>query len=127
MLPHLTHIHDLNDEQLECRTMYFLAACRMWKPDIDLEQTLQECPHGGKIGMGDSSLDTILHHSKVFRLHAIFHDSAGYVKTRYGTGPGYCYILPRFPINSCFLGHLSGLAYCLYLKWFDADYSKLDC
>ena len=45
--------------------------------------------------------------SKIFRLHAILHDAAGSVKYTTYKGPGYCYILPRFP-STCFLGHVTG-------------------
>ena len=38
----------------------------------------KELPFGGLIGYGNSYLDSILCYSKVFRLHAILHDAAGY-------------------------------------------------
>ena len=74
-------------------------------------------PHGGLIGYGNSNLDTLLRFSKVFRLHAILHDAAGAVYAENGSGPGYCYVIGRGP-SSCFLGHITGLFYCLYLKIF---------
>ena len=76
----------------------------------------QEFPFGGLIGYGDSQLD-IFRFSKVFRLHAILHDAAGAVYLHNGKGPGYCYMIGRCP-NSCLLGHVTGLLYCLYLKLF---------
>ena len=118
---------DVEFSNLPIRTQWFLAACRKFKPDIDLHQALQDCPHGGIIGIGDSKLDRLFRRSKVFRLHAILHDAAGYVRAKYGCGPGYLYMLDNCPINCCFLGHLSGLVYCLYLKLFSKLYSTLDC
>ena len=79
----------------------------------------QEFRFGGLIGYGDSHLDKIFRFSKVFRLqlHAILHDAAGAVYIHNGKGPGYCYFIGRGP-NSCLLGHVTGLLYCLYLKLF---------
>ena len=34
-----------------------------------------------------------------------------------GKGPGYCYMIGRGP-NSCLLGHVTGLLFCLYVKLF---------
>ena len=53
----------------------------------------------------------------VFRLHAILHDAAGAVRAHSGKRPGYCYMIERGP-NSCLLGHVTGLLYCLYVKLF---------
>ena len=47
-------------------------------------------PHGEIIGYGDSYLDSVLRHSKVFLLHAILHDAAVAVYTEKKKGPGYC-------------------------------------
>ena len=58
--------------------------------------------------------------SKVFRLHAVLHDAAGAVHLHNGRGPRYCYMIGRGP-NSCLLGHVTGLLYCLYLKLFVAS------
>ena len=55
--------------------------------------------------------------SKIFRLHAILHDSAGSVKSTTTKGPGYCYVAPSLP-SSCFLGHVTGLVFCLFVKIF---------
>ena len=65
--------------------------------------------------------------SKFFRLHAILHDAAGSVKSTTCKGPGYCYVLPNFP-SSCFLGHVTGLFFCLYVKIFaSSEYALFDC
>ena len=50
---------------------YFLAACRYYQTDLDANTVLEECPHGGTIGIGGSRLHKIFRHWKVFRLQAI--------------------------------------------------------
>ena len=75
----------------------------------------QKFPFGGVIGWGNSCIGYF--NSKIFRLHAILHDAAGSVKSTTHKGPGYCFGLPRFP-SSCFLGHVTGLLFCLYIKVF---------
>ena len=62
-------------------------------------------------------MDSKFRYSKVFRLHAILHDVAGALRTHSGKGPGYCYMIGRGP-NSCLLGHVTGLLFCLYVKFF---------
>ena len=69
---------------------------------------------GGLIGYGNSCLDSVFRYSKVFRLHAIVHDAAGGVRSHTGKGPGNCYMIGRGP-NSCSLGHVTGLLFCLYV------------
>ena len=65
----------------------------------------------------NSCLDTVVGYSKVFRIHAILKDAAGAVRTHSGKAPGYCYMVgPRE--NSCLLGHVTGLPFCLYVKLF---------
>ena len=54
-------------------------------------------------------MDSVFRYSKIFRLHAIVHDAAG--------GLGYCYEIGR-GLNSCLLGHVTGLLFCLYVKLF---------
>ena len=56
-------------------------------------------------------MDYFFANSKIFRFHAILHDAAGSVNSTTYKGPGYCYVLPRFP-SSCFLGHVTGLIFC---------------
>ena len=75
----------------------------------------------------ETLLDFFLARSKIFRLHAILHDSAGAVKTTTDQGPGYCYILPKLP-SSCLFGHITGLFFCLYIKVCHPHIFKiLDC
>ena len=63
----------------------------------------------GLIGCGYSCMVHLFANSKVFKLHAILHDAAGSVKSTTYKGPGYCYLLPRFP-SSCFLGHVTNFS-----------------
>ena len=41
-------------------------------------------------------MDYFFTNSKIFRLHAVLHDAAGFVKSTTYKGPGYCYVLSRF-------------------------------
>ena len=57
----------------------------------------------------------------------VLHDAAGSVKSTTCKGPGYCYVLPSIP-SSCFLGHVTGLFFCLYVKIFASlAYALFDC
>ena len=58
--------------------------------------------------------------SKVFRIQAFLHDAAGSVKSTTYKGPGYCYVLPRFP-SFCFDGHVTEMFFCLYVKFFGSS------
>ena len=42
--------------------------------------------HGGKIGYGDSNLDSVIRYSKVFRLHVVLHDAAGAIRLQTDKG-----------------------------------------
>ena len=77
----------------------------------------QNCRFGGLIAYGNSCLDSVFCYSKVFRLHAILNDAAGAVRSHSGKGPGYCYLIGPGP-NSCLLGHVTGLLFRLYVKFF---------
>lgn len=109
------------------RKNLYLATCAALHPGITPEnieelekfnlKLLEQNPYGGVIGIGNSCFELIFSHFKIFRLHAAFHDASGFMKSYFNAGPGYCYTL-SFPLNSCFLGHVTGLAYCVYLKYF---------
>ena len=77
----------------------------------------QNFKFGGTFGYGDTYLEFLFCHLKVFRLHAILHNAAGAVRAHSGKGPGYCYMIGRGP-NCCLLGHVTGLLFCLYVKVF---------
>ena len=81
------------------------------------EEINQKCPYGGLINYGNSYLDFFFARLNVFRLHAFVHDSAGAVKAATNKGPGYCYLFSNFS-KSCFLGHLTGLIFCVSIKFY---------
>ena len=99
------------------RKNLYLSVCQCLDDRISTREMDQLFPYGGVIGYGNSKLDIIFRHSKVFRLHAILHDAAGAVRSHTGRGPGYCYMIGRGP-SSCLLGHVTGLLFCLYVKIF---------
>ena len=84
---------------------------------LSLREMNQKFKFGGLIGYENSYLDSVFRYSKVFRLHAILHDAARAVRSHTGKGPGYCYMIGRGP-NLSFLGHVTGLLFCLYVKIF---------
>ena len=98
------------------RKNLFLSACFCWNSRLSLREVDQKIPFGGLIGYGNSCLDPFCY-SKVFKLHAILHDAVGAVRTHSGRGPGYCYKIGRGP-NSCLIGQVTGLLFCLYVKLF---------
>ena len=77
----------------------------------------QKLKFGGNIGYGNSYLEFLFRHFKVFRLHAILHVAAGAVRAHSGKRSGYCYMTGRGP-ESFLLGHVTGVLFCLYLKLF---------
>ena len=79
---------------------------------LSLREMDQKLNFDGLIGFGNSCLDSVFRNSKVFTLHAILHEAAGAVRTHSGKGPGYCYMIGQGP-NSCLLGHVTGLLFCL--------------
>ena len=108
----------LSFEHNSVRKNLFLSACFCWDSRLFLREMDQIFKFGGTIGYGNSYLELLLRHFKIFRLHAILHDAAGAVRAHAaGKGPGYCYMIGRGP-NSCLLGHLTGLLFCLYVKIF---------
>ena len=65
--------------------------------------------------------------SKIFRLHAVLHESAGSVKSTTKKGPGYCYVAPSLP-SSNFLGHVTGIIFCFYVIIFASSaYARFAC
>ena len=51
------------------------------------------------------------------RAHGIIHDACGRAFTDFGIGKGYCYALenpPEFMKSSPFLGHISGIVFCIW-------------
>ena len=109
------------------RFLYFLATCLHLDPDVNLEIALKLRPDGGIIGIDNSSLDTYLKSFKVLRLHAILHDASGFIAEYSQKGPGYSYVLPC-PITNAYVGHLTGLFFCMFVKTFKRNlFSLLEC
>ena len=104
-------------EHNSVRKNLFVSACFCWDSRLSLREMDQKFKFGGLIGYGISYLDSVFRYSKVFRLHAILHDTAGAVRAHSGKRPGYCYMIGRDP-NSCLLGHVTGLLFRLYVKIF---------
>ena len=104
-------------ENNRVRKNLFLSACFCWVFRLSLREVDQKFKFGGTIGYGNFCLDSVFRYSKVFRLHAKLHDAAGAVRSHSGKGLGYCYMIGRGP-NSCLLGHVTGLRFCLYVKIF---------
>ena len=94
-----------------------MSDCHCLDPKVSLREINHLYPVGGLIGYGDSYLESVLRYLKVFCLHAILHDAAGAVYTEKRKGPGYCYMIGRGP-NWCLFGHITGLLFCLHLKFF---------
>ena len=99
------------------RKNLFLSGCFCWDSSLSLHEMDQKFKFGGLIVYGNSHLDSVFRYSKVIRLHAKLHDAAGAVRSHSGKGPRYCYMIGRGP-NSCLLGHVTGLLFCLYGKLF---------
>ena len=104
-------------EHNSLRKNIFLSACFCWDFRLSLLEMDRKFKSGATIGYGDSYLEFLFRHFKVFRLHAILHDAAAALRAHSGKGPGYCYMIGR-GLNSCLLGHVTALLFCLYVKIF---------
>ena len=80
-------------EQNSVRKNLILSACFCWDYRLSLRKLDQKNKFGGTLGYGDSYLEFLICHFKVFRLQAILHDAAGAVRAHSGKGPGYCYMI----------------------------------
>ena len=107
----------LSFEHNSVRKDPLLSACFCWDSRLSVREMDQTFNFGGTIRYGDSYLEFLFRHFKIFRLHAILHDAAGAVRAHSGKGPGHCYRIGRGP-NPCLLGHVTGLLFCLYVKIF---------
>ena len=115
-----------SSEHYSVRKNLFLSACFCWGSRHFLREMDQNFKNVGLVGYGNSYLDSVFHYPKVLRLHAILHDTAGAVRSHSGKGPGYCYMIGRGP-NSCLLGHVTGLLFCLYVKLFlPSNFNSVD-
>ena len=108
------------------RKNLFLSACFCWDFILSLCEVDQKFPFGGLIGYGNSYLDSVCRYSKVIRLNAILHDAAGEIRSHTDKGPGYCYMIGR-GLNSCLLGHVTRILFCLYVKNFlPSNFNSVD-
>ena len=109
------------------RRSLVLSVCHCLDLKIYLREMNDFYPLVGLIGNGESYLDSVLRYSKEFRLHAIVHDAAGAVYTEKRKGPSYCFMIGSEP-NSCLFGHITGLLFCLYLKFFvPSIFNQFNC
>ena len=76
-------------EHNSVRKNLFLSACFCWYSRHSLHEMDQKFKFGGFIGYGNSYLDSVFRYSKVFRLHAKLHHTAGAVRSNSGKGPSY--------------------------------------
>ena len=105
------------------RFLYFLATCLHLDPEIDLDIALKLRPYGGLIGIDNSALDKYFKSFKILRLH----DASGFVYEYSEKCPGYSYVLPC-PVTNEYLGHVTGIAFCLYVKSFkNSLFNLLEC
>ena len=66
---------------------------------------------------GDSYLEFIFCHSKVFVLHAVIDDATEVVRSHSGKGRGYCSIIGQGQ-KSLLFSNVTGLLFCLCVKSF---------
>ena len=107
----------LTFEHNSVRRNLFLSAVFCWDSRLSLREMDQKLIFGGTIGYGYSYLEFLFRHFKEFRLRATLRHAAGAVRAHSGKGPSYCYMIGR-GTNSCLLGHVTGLLFCLYVKLF---------
>ena len=60
-----------------------------WDCRLSLREMDQKIVLRGTIGYGDSYLEFLFQHFKIFRLDAIIHEAAGAVPAHNAVGPGY--------------------------------------
>ena len=99
------------------RKNLFLSESFCWVSRHFLLEVNQKVTFGGTIGYADLYSEFSFRLFKVFTLNAILHDAAGAVRANNDKGHGYCYIIGRGP-KSTFLGQVTGLVFCLYVKLF---------
>ena len=99
-----------------CKNL-FLSAFFCWDSRLSLREMDKKFAFGGTIGYRDSYLECFFRHFEVFRVNSALHDIAGAVGVHGAKGAGYFYMIGRGP-NSCLLGQVTGLLFCLYVKIF---------
>ena len=99
------------------RKNVFLRAFCCWGARFSLCEMNQIFIFCGIIDCGGSYLEFIIGCFKVFILLALVIDAATAVRSHSGKSSGYCNSLRRGP-NSAWLGHLIGLLFFFYAKFF---------
>ena len=89
-------------DKISPRKNLFSSASFCWKSGLSLHTMDRENKFGGNIVHGESYLEFIYRHFKVFRLPAKQHDAAGDVRAHSGKNSEYCHMILRRP-SSCFL------------------------
>ena len=72
----------LSFEHNSFRKNLLLSACFCWDSRLSLREMDQKLKFGRTIGYGNSYLELLFRHFKIFRLHAILHDAAGALRTQ---------------------------------------------
>ena len=88
-------------EHNSIRKNLFLSASLCWDSRLSLGDMEQKIKLGGTIGYVNSYLEFLFRHFKIFRLHAVLHDTARTVRAHSGKGRGYCYMIGRGPNRVC--------------------------
>ena len=104
-------------ENNSVRKNLILSVCFCWDSILSLREMDQNFKIGGTIGYVNTYLESFFRLFNTFKLHAILDDAAAAVRAHSGKGAGYCYKIGRGP-NSCLLGHVTGLLFCLHVKIF---------
>ena len=104
-------------EHNSIRKNFFPSACFCYVSRLSSREMDQKFKFGGTIAYGNSYLEFLFRLFKISRLHGTLQDAAGAVRAHSGKGPGYFYMIGR-GTNSCLLGHVIGLLFCLYVKIF---------
>ena len=82
-------------EHNNIRKNLFISACFFWNSRLSLRKMDQKIQFGGTIGYGNTYLESLFRHFKIFRLHELLHDAAGALRAHSGKGPGNCYMIGR--------------------------------
>ena len=66
----------------------FLAVCYCLDKKVNQHDINDFASYGGLIGPSKSYMDRCLNYFKLFRMHAVFHDTFGFMKSNFDLGPG---------------------------------------
>ena len=85
--------------------------------------------HGGPRGPANSNLDRGFTCFSLIRLHAIFHDGLGFMKSIYDVGPGCVFALSEnFTMTDCmFIKTITGLTNWFHMEAYKSSDYKNYC